>query len=267
MSNFKKISQAFVVLIACIGFANHSSAQEQTRFVLKLDNDLVSSFKDYGSLRSSVPDQFKEKISFVELQFADTKDKEAIELDLGLLINGENANIVLDDATIAKIMAQPVRVPVASDKNTFSQIVLMYDAPVSASPALNSAGSPVDMYFVDLGGDKRMSGSIDGFEEFQIATRFGKVSMPMDQVAGIKFHTDSKDSAVVILTNGDSITGVPTIPAIKLKTDWGQADIEPRAMQSLTTTANARFTQGNSDFGSRWQLSTGNSFAPGFRWN
>ena len=87
----------------------------------------------------------------------------------------------------------------------------------------------------------------------------------MDQVAGIKFHTDSDDSAVVILNNGDSITGVPTIPAIQLKTDWGQADIEPSKIDSLTTTANATFTQGNSDFGSRWNLSTGNSFAPGFR--
>ena len=110
-----------------------------------------------------------------------------------------------------------------------------------------------------------MSGDIDGFDEFQIATRFGKVSMPMDQVAGIKFHTDSNDAAVVILNNGDSITGTPTIPAIKLITDWGQADIEPAKIDSLTTTSNATFSQGNSDFGSRWNLSTGNSYAPGFR--
>jgi len=263
MFTFTKISQALLVAIACVGLTANVSAQDQTRFVLKLDNDLISSFKDYGSLRSSVPAQFKEKISYVELQFNETKDETPIELDLGLLINGDNANIVLDDAALTQVQAQPVRVPVSSEKNTFSQIVLMYDAPAGATPTLNDSGNAADTFFIALGNNRTMSGSIDGFDEFQIATRFGKVSMPMDQVAGIKFHTDSKDSAVVVLNNGDTITGVPTIPAIQLKTDWGQADIEPRAIEALTTTSNAKFSQTNSDFGSRWQLNTGNSFAPG----
>ena len=263
MSILKLISKTALLTFACLALASNVSAQDQTRFVLKLDNDLISSFESYGSLRSEVPVEFKEKISFVELQFSDTKDNEAIEMDLGLQINGDNANIVLNDAAIKAVKGQPVRVPVPSDKNSFSQIVLMYDAPVTAAPAMTKAGTPVDMYFIRLSDNKSMSGTIDGFDKFEIATRFGKVSMPMDQVAGIKFHTDSRDSAVVVLNNGDSITGIPTIPSIQLKTDWGQADIEPKFIESLTTTANAKFGQESSDFGSRWTLKTGNSFAPG----
>ena len=108
-----------------------------------------------------------------------------------------------------------------------------------------------------------MAGGIDGFDRFEIATKFGKVSVPMDQVAGVKFHIDGKDSAVVVMDNGDTVTGVPTIPAVKLKTDWGQADIEPEFMNALTTTSNARFVQENTDFGLRWQLKAGDAFAPG----
>ena len=265
------IFKALAIGLVIFGLAGTSIAKapqetaEPIRFVLKLDNDLLSSFKDFGSLRSSVPDKFKENISYVELQFDATKDAEAIELDLGLLINGDNANIVLDDATIEKLKSQPVRVPVSPEKNSFSQIVLMYDAPAASTPTLNNSGVPVDTYFIKLGNNKTMSGTIDGFDEFQIATRFGKVSMPMDQVAGIKFHTDTQDSAVVVLNNGDTITGVPTIPAIKLKTDWGQADIEPKSISALTTTSAAKFERNNSDFGTRWKLNTGNSFAPGVR--
>ncbi len=242
--------------------AGNLIAQDQTRFVLKLDNDLVSSFRSYGSLRSAVPDKFNGKISFVELQFSDTKDNEPVELDLGIQINGENANIVLDDDAINSLKGQPVRVSVPADRNSFSQIVLMYDAPVATTPQLNGSGQPVDMFYIRLGNNRTMSGSIDGFDQFEIETRFGKVSMPMDQVAGIKFHTDTKDSAVVVMSNGDSVTGIPTIPAVKLKTDWGQADIEPKSIVSLTTTANARFSQSSGDFGSRWNLKTGNSIAP-----
>ena len=261
------ISAALLVAIACLNLSATADAQDQTRFVLKLTDKLVNDFKDYGSLRSTVPDKFKEKISFVELQFEDTKDQQPVEMNWGVVINGNSANIVLDDAAIASLTAQPVRVAVPADKNTFGEIVLQYDAPAGSTPVLNDTGQPADAFFIKLESGGAMSGDIDGFDEFEIATRFGKVSMPMDQVAGIKFHTDSDDSAVVILNNGDSITGVPTIPAIQLKTDWGQADIEPSKIDSLTTTSNATFSQGNSDFGSRWNLSTGNSFAPGFRGN
>lgn len=265
MLRMSSVLSAMLVAIACLSLAVTANAQDQTRFVLKLDSKLIEDFKDYQSLRSTVPDKFREKISFVELQFDATKDQAPVEMNWGLLINGNSANIVLDDAAIASLKSQPVRVAVPADKNTFGEIVLQYDAPAGATPMLNDTGKPADAFFIKLGDNKVMSGDIDGFDEFQIATRFGKVSMPMDQVAGIKFHTDRDDSAVVILNNGDSITGVPTIPAIKLKTDWGQADIDPVKIDSLTTTVNAKFSRGNSDFGSRWNLSTGNSFAPGFR--
>jgi len=257
---------AMVVAIASLGLAVTASAQDQTRFVLKLDDKLIEDFKGYGSLRSSVPEKFKERISFVELQFDGSKDQQPVEMNWGLLINGNSANIVLDEAAIESLRAQPVRIAVPVDKNTFTEIVLQYDAPAGSTPILNTdSGSSTDAFYIKLEDNNTMSGDIDGFDEFQIATRFGKVSMPMDQVAGIKFHTDQEDAAVVILNNGDSITGTPTIPAIKLITDWGQADIEPSKIDSLTTTSSASFSQGNSDFGSRWNLNTGNSFAPGFR--
>ena len=102
-----------------------------------------------------------------------------------------------------------------------------------------------------------MQGTVDGFDEFGIDCKFGKVTIPMEHVAGIRFHADEDDNAVVVLTNGDSLTGTPTVAAISLKTSWGQADIEPEFMQSLTTSANATFSrETNPDFGSRWMLRT-----------
>ena len=265
MFRINSILTALLFTAACLSLAATTSAQDQTRFVLKLDDKLINDFKEYGSLRSTVPDKFKEKISFVELQFEDTKQSQPVEMSWGLVINGNSANIVLDNAAIETLMGQPVRVAVPADKNTFTEIILQYDAPAGSTPILNDTGGPSDSFYIKLKDGGTMSGDIDGFDEFQIATRFGKVAMPMDQVAGIKFHTDNNDAAVVVLNNGDSITGTPTIPAIKLITDWGQADIEPSKIDSLTTTSNATFSQGNSDFGTRWNLSTGNSFAPGFR--
>ena len=264
MINLQKSSKTVLLLIFFLGIANSSFAQDQTRFVLKLDNDLVSSFRSYGSLRSEVPKEFREKISFVELQYAETRDNEAVVQDLGIQVNGENANIVLDEKALKAVKAQPVRVPVSQEQSSFSQIVLIYNSaasPVTKETELKDTGQLDYMYYVRLNNTQTMAGTIDGFDKFEIATQFGKISMPMDRVAGIKFHTDTRDSAIIVLNNGDSITGVPTIPAISLMTDWGQADIEPKYIDSLTTTPSATFSQQNTDFGTRWKLRTGSSFS------
>lgn len=262
MFNLKEFSKTFLLAIACVAMCGTVSAQDQTRFLLKLDNDLISSFRSHRSLRSNVPAEFQGKISFVELQFAETKDKEPITLNPVMAIFGETANITLTDEMIESVKAQPVRVAVAGDARTFSQIVLLYDTPVATDTTINKTGPGVDMYFIRLGDNQTMSGTMEGFESFEIKTSFGLVTIPMDQVAGIKFHVDSEDAAVVVLNNGDSITGMPAIPLIKLITDWGQADIEPKAIKALTTNSAAEFTQENNDFGKRWVLKTGGPLAP-----
>ena len=108
-----------------------------------------------------------------------------------------------------------------------------------------------------------MAGNMEDFDSFSLKTKFGDVTVPMEQVAGIRLKVDKNDSAVIVMTNGDVVTGQPTLPAIELTTDWGKADIEPDFIQSLTTSANSRFYQETGDFGVRWSLRTGNSVAPG----
>lgn len=253
-----------------LSFANNLAAQDQTRFVLKLNDDLVFKLRDVGSLASNVDNEFRERISLIDVQYGDATGKQAEVTEVDLEVANGTANVIIDERLIDKIKKNPIRIAVPREKRNFSRVSLVYargadeDAPSKpVEPILNSSGQPIDMYYIRLKAANSMAGGIDGFDRFEIETKFGKVSMPMDQVAGIKFHIDGKDSAVVVLDNGDTVTGIPTIPAVKLKTDWGQADIEPEFMNALTTTASARFVQENTDFGLRWQLKTGDAIAPG----
>lgn len=268
--HFHRIA-SMLAAIALIAIASSALAQDQTRFVLNLNDELVKNLRSFGSLSSNVDDQFKERISMVEVQFDGNTSVPATTIEAPISIVEGVAGIAIDDSMIEKIRQQPVRINVPAEKRSFDKIMLNYQVSTSAPenptaiamPMLNEAGEPVDMFFIRLSNGESMSGGVDGFDKFSMETRFGTVSMPMDQVAGIKFHVDGKDSAVVILNNGDSITGVPTIPEISLKTDWGKADIEPAFIDSIATTTSAKFTQVNSDFGLRWELKTGASFAPG----
>ena len=269
MSLLNKILVTSAAMLVCLSMVNQAAAQDQTRFVLKLNEDLIFKLRDVGSLASNVRAEFRDRISLIEVQYGDAGGQpENVDVDLEVA-NG-TANVIMDERLIARVQQGPIRIVVPAAKRAFSRVSLVYargeneDAPNRpAEPILNSSGQPVDLYYIRLKEAKSMAGGIDGFDRFEIETKFGKVSMPMDQVAGIKFHIDGKDSAVVVMDNGDTVTGVPVIPAIKLQTDWGQADIEPEFMNALTTTANARFVQENTDFGLRWELKAGDAFAPG----
>ena len=276
MSLLKKILTTAAALVVCANMVNRAAAQgqtraqDQTRFVLRLSDDLVFKLRDVGSLASNVQAEFRNNISLIEVQFGDAANAQAENVSVDLEVSNGTANVIMDERLIERVQRGPIRIVVPPAKRAFNRVSLVYargeneDIPSRpAEPILNSSGQPIDLFYIRLKDAKSMAGGIDGFDRFEIATKFGKVSVPMDQVAGVKFHIDGKDSAVVVMDNGDTVTGVPTIPAVMLTTDWGQADIEPEFMNALTTTSNARFVQENTDFGLRWQLKAGDSFAPG----
>ena len=252
----KKTLPLFALLIA-VTMASAGFAQD--RYSLTLSNDFISKLKEFGSLKSEVSESARDKISVIELRFSDTKDVTPVELDVDVNVTGADAVIVLDEAIIAKIKGQPVRIPTA--ENGFERVLLKYD-----SPAMMNQSSMVisdDTVFVRLSDVKSLAGELEGLDSITMDCKFGEVTIPLDQIAGIQLHTDEKNSAVVVLNDGDSLTGVPNIPTLTLMTDWGKAEILPDSIKSITTTANSKFTRKNTDFGSRWTLKTGNSFAPG----
>ena len=252
---FQKFLLSAVVAVLVLS----SSAIAQDRYSLTLNNDYLTNLISSGSLKSEVSESARNKIGFVELRYDDSKDKTPIELDIDVMRSGSDAVIVLDNDLIAKIKGQPVRIPVSA--NGFSRVLLKYDAPAIASKSSEIISE--DILFVRLSDVKSLAGELDEISEITLTTKFGDVTIPMEQIAGIKLHTDDDDSAVVIMVAGEALTGVPSLPTLQLSTDWGKAEVNPEAVQSITTTSNSKFSRQNTDFGTRWVLRTGNSFAPG----
>ena len=252
---FHKLLLSAVVAVLVLS----SSAIAQDRYSLTLDNDYLTSLKSSGSLKSEVSESARNKIGFIELRYDDSKDRTPIDLEVDVVRDGSDAVIVLDNELIAKIKGQPVRIP--ARENGFSRVLLKYDAPAVTSKASEIISE--DILFVRLSDVKSLAGELDEISEITMTTKFGDVTIPMEQIAGIKLHTDEDDSAVVVMVDGDVLTGVPSLPTLQLSTDWGKAEVNPEAVQSITTTGNSKFSRQNTDFGTRWMLRTGNSFAPG----
>lgn len=252
----KKTAPIIALLIA---ITMTSSALAQDRYSLTLSNEFISKLKEFGSLKSEVSESARDKIGVIELRFADTKTAAPVELDVDVNIDGSDAVIILDDDLIAKIKGQPVRIPTA--ENGFSRVLLKYDSPAMVN---DSAMVITDnTVFIRLSDVKSIAGELKDLESISMTCKFGEVTIPLEQIAGIQMHTDENNSAVIIFNDGDALTGVPNIPTLTLMTDWGKAEVLPEAIKSITTTANSKFTRKNTDFGTRWMLKTGNSFAPG----
>jgi len=252
---FQKLLLPAFIAALCLS----SSAFAQDRYSLTLNNDYLVDLKSSGSLKSEVSESARNKIGFIELRYEDSKSQAPIELEIDIIRNGSDAIIILDNDLIAKIKGQPIRVPVS--QNGFARVLLKYDIPAVAVKASEIISE--DLLFIRLSDVKSLAGELDEISEITLATKFGEVTIPMEQIAGIKLHTDDDDSAVVVFVDGDVLTGVPTLPMLKLSTDWGNAEVNPEAVQSITTTSNSKFSRQNTDFGTRWKLKTGNSFAPG----
>ena len=245
---------------------NVDAQQDQTRFVLKLSDQKMSELKKFESLKSLIPQDFRDKINFIELQYEGSKEAEAIQAESSSIsIRGNTATIALDDAMIAKVITQPVRIQV--NGSGFNEILLNYTGAMAKTTETSAAADlgsgtkkagmmNTEMFFIKLSNGEELSGSIEGFETFKMETKFGEVSIPSTMIAGVRFHIDGEDAAVVVLDNGDAITGVPTVDAVSVATDWGTADVEPRFIESMTTAQNSSFVQNNTPFGSRWQLNT-----------
>ena len=253
---FNKTAPIFALLIALL---MTTSTLAQDRYSLTLSNEFIIKLKEFGSLKSEVSETARDKIGVIELRFEDTKLATPVELDIDVSILGTDAIIVLDEELIAKIKGQPVRIP--TNVNGFSRVLLKYD-----SPAMVTKSSVVmsdNTVFIRLSDVKSIAGELEGLDSISMTCKFGEVTIPLEQIAGIQMHVDEKNSAVVVMNDGDSLTGVPDIPMLTLTTDWGTAEVLPEAIKSITTTANSKFSRKNTDFGTRWQLNTGNSFAPG----
>ena len=126
MSLLKKILTTAVALTVCASMVNRAAAQDQTRFVLKLSNDLVFKLRDVGSLASNVRAEFRNRISLIEVQYGDTAGGRAENVEVDLEVSNGTANVIMDERLIERVQRGPIRIVVPPAKRAFTRVSLVY---------------------------------------------------------------------------------------------------------------------------------------------
>jgi hypothetical protein len=107
---------------------------------------------------------------------------------------------------------------------------------------------------VELSTGSSISGTLIEVDVLLIKTAFGEASVPLTEIAGIRFPQGDDVSTSIVMLNGDSITGATDVKMVTIDTDWGQAKINGSAIRSILLIPNLSWSSSSGISGKRWTL-------------
>lgn len=148
--------------------------------------------------------------------------------------------------------------------------VLAVPTPASQNPAVDvpktvpsEVGTPAEKADVasrplnvtaELNLGLSITGTLVEADVILIKTAFGEASIPLSEVAGIKFASGDDVTTTVVMLNGDSITGATDIKVVTIETAWGVAKVNGSAITSLMLLPNVKWVSNPGISGKRWSL-------------
>jgi hypothetical protein len=115
----------------------------------------------------------------------------------------------------------------------------------------------------DLNTNTTIAGTLVEVDVLLIKTAFGEASIPLSEIAGIRFPQGDDVSTSVAMLNGDSITGATDVKLVTIETDWGTAKVNGSSIRSILFVPNVQWAAAPSISGKRWALQDVKAATPG----
>ncbi len=118
---------------------------------------------------------------------------------------------------------------------------------------LKSSVRPLNVT-ADLSTGVSIGGTLTEVDVLLIKTAFGEASIPLSEIAGIRFPQGDDVTTSVAMLNGDSISGATDVKMVTIETDWGVAKVNGSSIRSLMFVPNLQWTASQGINGKRWTL-------------
>ena len=125
--------------------------------------------------------------------------------------------------------------------------------PVARAVASSPKVRPLSVN-VDLLSKTRLEGTLTDATTLEMQTSFGGASIPLSEVAGIRFASAENASTTVVMLNGDSITGATDVKLVTVETEWGTATINGSNISSIMFVPGLDWNPASGLNGKRWNL-------------
>lgn len=157
-------------------------------------------------------------------------------LALGLIVMSANQAFSQDEEiAVAEAVGEPVAEATADEATPSSRL-----RPLTVSATLNDE-------FV-------ITGTLIDSTSIAIKTAFGEASIPLSEVAGIRFPGGDDTSTTIVMMNGDSITGATDLQYANVETTWGSAKINGPNVRHLLFVPGLVWQAKDGLSGKRWGL-------------
>ena len=133
---------SLLVLVSCILTlvssvpAQQDVVDQNSRFVMTLNDALISNLKSLGTLPSNLPAQAVGKIAAVHMQFSGASTEPATPVSAEVSVVGNACRISLTDDLIEMARQKPIRVDLPDDSQ-FASVFLDYAQSSSSSSSPN----------------------------------------------------------------------------------------------------------------------------------
>ncbi|EMI57327.1 RNA-binding protein [Rhodopirellula sallentina] len=123
-------------------------------------------------------------------------------------------------------------------------------SPAKASPTVRPLSVTVGLITKNT-----IEGTLTDTTQLQMQTSFGTASIPLSEVAGVRFASADDATTTVVMLNGDSITGATDVKMITVETEWGTASINGPSIASIMFVPGLTWNSQSGLNGKRWTLS------------
>tara|TARA_R110002049_G_scaffold285698_1_gene466674 strand:+ start:48366 stop:49001 length:636 start_codon:yes stop_codon:yes gene_type:complete len=135
----------------------------------------------------------------------------------------------------------------------FTSTASAQEAVAKAKPVSTTKARPLSIS-VDLLSGTNLAGTLTDAVSLEMRTSFGSASIPLSEVAGIRFASADNASTTVVMLNGDSITGATDVKLVTVETEWGTASINGQNISSLLFVPGLAWNPATGLNGKRWSL-------------
>jgi len=125
--------------------------------------------------------------------------------------------------------------------------------PIARAVATTTTVRPLSIN-IDLLSKTKIAGTLTDATSLEMRTAFGLASIPLSEVAGIRFASADNASTTVVMLNGDSITGATDIKLMTVETEWGVATINGQNISSVLFVPGLAWNPQAGLNGKRWNL-------------
>lgn len=164
-------------------------------------------------------------------------------------------------ASVVRAQEEPIAVaaPVAKDpaadgakpETVKSDAALQTSEPKSGS---DKRVRPLTVSVQLLRTDLVLTGALTDSTLMALRTAFGEASIPLSEVAGVRFPSGQDTSTTLVMLNGDSITGASDVKAVTVETEWGSAKINGENISSMMFVPGLEWQSVKGLNGTRWTL-------------